>query len=81
MYSQVCKVCKEKKYKKAIKKGIVYRFVDELNRLWNGKMCPDCFKGYNKEKMREARGYYSSSESSECQPSPEAHPSSESSDE
>lgn len=51
-----CKICKEEKNKTPISKGDHTRFVDDNNRLWNGKVCPDCYKVYNRERMRKARG-------------------------
>lgn len=50
-----CKICKEEKIKEPISKGSHTRFVDENGRLWNGKVCPDCYKIYNRERMRKAR--------------------------
>ena len=51
----LCKICKEEKTKEPISKGDHTRFVDESGRLWNGKVCPDCYKIYNRERMRKAR--------------------------
>jgi hypothetical protein len=31
------------------------RFVDGSGRLWNGKVCPDCYRVYNRERMKKAR--------------------------
>lgn len=69
-----CKECNEDKTKKAVIKGTVTRFLDENGRMWNGMQCPDCYKTYNKERMRRSRKSYSSSH-----PSPDAQPSSDSS--
>lgn len=51
----ICKFCKESKTKQPVDKGTHVRFVDENNRLWNGKTCPDCYKIYNRERMRKVR--------------------------
>ena len=51
----ICKNCKEEKVKEPIIRGEVTRFIDEKSRLWNGKTCPDCYKVYNKERMRKKR--------------------------
>lgn len=50
-----CKACKLPKQKLPIQKGKVTRFVDENNRLWNGKQCPDCYKEYNRKRMQATR--------------------------
>ena len=50
-----CKSCPIDKVKNPIVRGSVVRFVDEHGRLWNGKQCPDCYKAYNKERMRLSR--------------------------
>jgi hypothetical protein len=51
----ICKNCKEDKAKDPIIRKDVTRFVDESGRLWNGKVCPACYKQYNRERMRKAR--------------------------
>jgi hypothetical protein len=51
----VCKTCKEDKVKEPIIRKDVTRFVDQSGRLWNGKVCPDCYKTYNRERMRFKR--------------------------
>ena len=51
----VCKTCKEDKVKEPIIRKDVTRFVDQSGRLWNGKVCPDCYKTYNRERMRLKR--------------------------
>lgn len=53
--SMICKNCKEDKVKEPVIRNDVTRFVDEKNRLWNGKICPDCYRVYNKERMRKHR--------------------------
>jgi hypothetical protein len=50
-----CKVCGEDKVKNPESRGSSNRFVDENARLWNGKACPDCYKIYNRERMRRKR--------------------------
>jgi hypothetical protein len=50
-----CKVCNEEKIKIPVTRKSTTRFVDENNRLWNGKVCPDCYKKYNRERMRLKR--------------------------
>lgn len=50
-----CKICKEEKVKEPVIRKDVTRFVDEKNRLWNGKVCPDCYKVYNRERMKSQR--------------------------
>lgn len=51
----ICKSCNEDKPKEPIIRKDVTRFVDESGRLWNGKVCPDCYKIYNRERMRTNR--------------------------
>ncbi len=51
----VCKMCKEDKVKDPVIRKDVTRFVDESGRLWNGKVCPDCYKAYNRERMKIKR--------------------------
>ena len=51
----ICKVCKENKQKEPVIRGNVSRFVNESNRLWNGKVCPDCYRVYNRERMKNKR--------------------------
>lgn len=50
-----CKSCLKDKSKEPVIRNNVTRFVDENSRLWNGKMCPDCYKNYNRERMRIKR--------------------------
>lgn len=50
-----CKSCPEDKVKNPIVRETTVRFVDDKGRLWNGKQCPDCYKAYNKERMRLSR--------------------------
>ncbi len=50
-----CKTCKEEKVKQPVIRNDTTRFVDHNNKLWNGKVCPDCYKTYNKERMRKKR--------------------------
>jgi len=51
----ICKICQEEKSKLPQIRGSSTRFVDDYNRLWNGKVCPDCYKIYNRERMRKKR--------------------------
>lgn len=51
----MCKICKEEKEKIPQIRGIVTRFVDDLGQLWNGKVCPSCYRIYNRERMRKVR--------------------------
>lgn len=51
----LCKICKEEKIKEPVSKGNHVRFIDENSKLWNGKVCPDCYKIYNRERMRKTR--------------------------
>jgi len=51
----ICKICKQDKEKEPVIKNNVTRFVDEQNRVWNGKQCPDCYKNYNRDRMRLTR--------------------------
>ena len=50
-----CKSCLKDKSKEPIIRNNVTRFIDENSRLWNGKMCPDCYRNYNRERMRIKR--------------------------
>lgn len=50
-----CKSCLKDKSKEPVIRNNVTRFIDENSRLWNGKMCPDCYKNYNRERMRIKR--------------------------
>jgi len=50
-----CKICKQDKIKNPITRGSSTRFINENNKLWNGKTCPDCYKIYNRERMRLKR--------------------------
>lgn len=51
----LCKMCKLDKEKEPVSRGLTTRFVDEKNRLWNGKVCPDCYKEYNRARMKLSR--------------------------
>jgi len=51
----ICKFCKKDKPKEPVARGNCTRFVDENNRVWNGKVCPDCYKEYNRNRMRKSR--------------------------
>jgi type II secretory ATPase GspE/PulE/Tfp pilus assembly ATPase PilB-like protein len=50
-----CKTCKEEVEKKPIIRNGVTRFVDAKGQLWNGKVCGDCYRLYNKERMKVTR--------------------------
>jgi len=50
-----CKICNEDKPKIPESRGSVTRFVDESGQLWNGKVCPDCYRIYNRERMKLSR--------------------------
>lgn len=50
-----CKVCEQDKVKEPVVRNDVTRFVDENSKLWNGRTCPDCYKIYNRERMRLKR--------------------------
>lgn len=62
-----CKNCKEDKVKEPIIRNDITRFIDDNNRLWNGKMCPDCYKNYNRERMRLKRSRLQQHESSKSE--------------
>lgn len=51
----ICKICKEEKQKDPVIRKDVTRFVNESGHLWNGKVCPDCYRNYNRERMRKKR--------------------------
>ncbi len=51
----LCKICKEDKQKDPVIRKNVTRFVNESSHLWNGKVCPDCYRNYNRERMRKKR--------------------------
>jgi hypothetical protein len=51
----ICKICKKDKQKIPVIKGSCTRFVDVDDRVWNGKQCPDCYKEYNRNRMRSTR--------------------------
>jgi type II secretory ATPase GspE/PulE/Tfp pilus assembly ATPase PilB-like protein len=53
--TMICKTCKEDKQKEPIIRGGVTRFVDAGNRMWNGKVCPDCYRFYNRQRMQLKR--------------------------
>lgn len=50
-----CKMCEQEKTKSPQICGNHCLFVDENGRRWNGKQCPDCYKQYNKTRMRQVR--------------------------
>lgn len=50
-----CKMCNEEKSKTPQIFGNNCLFVDDQGRRWNGKQCPDCYKEYNKKRMRQVR--------------------------
>lgn len=50
-----CKMCKKDKKKEPITKGNYTRFVDDNDQVWNGKVCPDCYRVYNRDRMKKAR--------------------------
>jgi hypothetical protein len=50
-----CKNCLEDKIKEPVIRNEVTRFVDKNSKLWNGKMCPDCYRDYNRKRMRLKR--------------------------
>ncbi len=51
----ICKICKEDKEKEPVFRSNVTRFVNQSGQLWNGKVCPDCYRTYNRERMRKKR--------------------------
>ncbi len=51
--SSTCKCCGQIKIKNVIKLDKKISYVDENNRLWLGKYCPDCKKQYNKQYKKE----------------------------
>jgi hypothetical protein len=53
--SMVCKICNSDKAKEPVIRKDTTRFVDESGRMWNGKQCPDCYKEYNRQRMRSKR--------------------------
>ena len=53
--NMICKICKEEKIKQPVIRGTVTRFVDELGKLWNGKVCSCCYRNYNRDRMRNKR--------------------------
>ena len=53
--NMICKICNEDKQKHPIIRGDVTRFVDAYNRRWNGKVCPDCYRSYNRQRMQLKR--------------------------
>jgi hypothetical protein len=63
----ICKICSEDKQKEPILKGEVTRFIDESGKVWNGKMCPSCYKIYNRERMRKSRKIKLDSQNSDIQ--------------
>ena len=55
VFMDKCKNCNLSKQKTPVTKGNITRFVDENNKVWNGKQCPDCYKEYNRNRMRLSR--------------------------
>lgn len=51
----ICKTCNIDKIKEPVIKGEVTRFVNESGQVWNGKVCPQCYRVYNRERMRKKR--------------------------
>lgn len=51
----ICKCCKLDKKKEPVSRGTHTRFVDENNKMWNGKQCGECYRVYNRERMRLKR--------------------------
>lgn len=54
-YNMLCKTCNKEKKKIPVIRGTITRFIDENNKFWNGKQCSDCYRLYNKERMKKAR--------------------------
>lgn len=50
-----CKICNEEKVKQPKIFGKHTLFVDADGRRWNGKQCPDCYKNYNRTRMKKVR--------------------------
>lgn len=50
-----CRTCEEDKVKSPVIRGKHVRFCDINGKIWNGLDCPDCYKLYNKERMRLSR--------------------------
>lgn len=50
-----CKECKQEVVKEPVSRGTITRYVDEKGQLWNGAKCPNCYRIYNKERMRITR--------------------------
>lgn len=53
--TMVCKDCKIDKDKEPVVKSTGIRFIDSQHRMWNGRQCPECYKVYNRERMRLKR--------------------------
>jgi len=51
----ICKQCGEDKTKEPVIRSNGVRFIDDRGRLWNGKQCADCYRVYNRERMRLKR--------------------------
>ena len=51
----ICKDCKLDLIKNPVIKSNITRFVDDKDRVWNGKLCPDCYKVYNRNRMKSTR--------------------------
>ena len=63
-----CKVCKKTDLvKDPVIRNDVTRFIDESGRIWNGLVCPSCYKLYNKARMKATR----QKQIEVCSPKPE----------
>ena len=51
----ICKSCKKDVTKEPVMRNDVTRFIDQSGKLWNGKQCPECYRAYNRERMRLKR--------------------------
>lgn len=51
----ICKQCKNDVQKTPVIRKDVTRFVDAKGQLWNGATCPDCYREYNRERMKLTR--------------------------
>lgn len=50
-----CKNCQTEKCKEPVVRNDTTRFVDHKGKLWNGKVCPECYREYNRMRMRKSR--------------------------
>lgn len=59
MTTKVCKACGQEKtaIQKGLRKNGSYNYVDESDRVWFNKRCPDCAKLYWKEKNSTHKGH------------------------